>query len=115
MGIVSKHISCIIDSIHYIYDDLLSTVVHTLGKKYDPKTLTVGKKRLDNYLLQTRSLKKRKKLDSAFQIQTSPEWINSEDVSRTIQEKNYMEFKKNVPKSLSGLCEELTRCYDSSK
>ena len=115
MGIVSNDLSGIIDSIHYIDDDLLSTVVHTLGKKYDPKTLTVGKKRLDNYLLQTRSLKKRKKLDSAFQIQTSPEWINSEDVSRTIQEKNYMEFKKNVPKSLSGLWEELTRCYDSSK
>jgi hypothetical protein len=58
MGIVSNDLSGIIDSINYVDDDLLSTVVHTLGKKYDPKTLTVGKKRLDNYLLQTRSLKK---------------------------------------------------------
>ena len=115
MGIVSNDLSDVIDSIHYVDDDLLSTAVQTLGEKYEPKTLTVGKKRLDNYLLQTRSLKKRKKLNPAFQIQTSPEWINSVDVSKTIQEKNYMEFKKNVPKSLSGLWEELTRCYDSSK
>ena len=115
MGIVSNDLSDVIDSIHYVDNDLLSTAVQTLGEKYEPKTLTIGKKRLDNYLLQTRSLKKRKKLNQAFQIQTSPEWINSEDVSRTIQEKNYMEFKKNVPKSLSGLWEELTRCYDSSK
>ena len=115
MGIVSNDLSDVIDSIHYVDNDLLSTAVQTLGEKYEPKTLTVGKKRLDNYLLQTRSLKKRKKLNQAFQIQTSPEWINSVDVSKTIQEKNYMEFKKNVPKSLSGLWEELTRCYDSAK
>jgi hypothetical protein len=115
MNIVSSDLSDVIDSVHYIDDDLLSTAVQKLGEKYDPKTLTVGKKRLDNYLLQTRSLKKRKKLDQSFQIQTAPEWINSEDVSKNIQEKNYMEFKKNVPKSLSSLWEELTRCYDSSK
>jgi hypothetical protein len=114
MNIISNELLNVIDSIHYVDDDLLLTAIQTLGKKYEPKTLTVGNKRLDNYLLQTRSLKKRKKLDSGFQIQTAPEWINSEDVSRTIQERNYMEFKKHVPKSLSGLWEELTRCYSSS-
>lgn len=114
MHIVSNDLSDVIDSVHYVDDDLLSTALQTLGENYDPKTLTVGKKRLDNYLLQTRSLKKRKRLDAAFQIQTSPDWVNSQEVSKTIQEKNYMEFKKHVPKSLSGLWEELTRCYDSS-
>jgi phosphopantetheine adenylyltransferase len=114
MRIVSKDLSDVIDSVNYIDDDLLSTALQALGEKYDPKTLTVGKKRLDNYLLQTRSLKKRKKLNQAFQIQTAPEWVNSSDVSKTIQEKNYQEFKKNVPKSLSSIWEELTRCYDSN-
>jgi nicotinamide mononucleotide adenylyltransferase len=63
MSIVSNELPDIIDSYKYIDDDLLSSVINSLGNKYNPKTLTIGSKRLDNYLLQSRSLKKRKKLE----------------------------------------------------
>jgi nicotinamide mononucleotide adenylyltransferase len=115
MSIVSNELPDIIDSYKYIDDDLLSSAINSLGNKYNPKTLTIGTKRLDNYLLQSRSLKKRKKLDKDFVLQTAPEWVNSKEILNDLGEKNYLNFKKNVPKGLASIWEELTRCYESSK
>jgi nicotinamide mononucleotide adenylyltransferase len=115
MSIVSNELPDIIDSYKYIDDDLLSSVINSLGNKYNPKTLTIGSKRLDNYLLQSRSLKKRKKLDKDFVLQTAPEWVNNKEILKDLGEKNYLSFKKNVPKGLASIWEELTRCYESSK
>ncbi len=115
MSIVSSELPNVVDSFKYIDDDLLSSALNGLGEKYNPKTLTVGTKRLDNYLLQARSLKKRKKLDKDFVLQTAPEWVNSKEILNDLGEKNYLNFKKNVPKGLASIWEELTRCYESSK
>jgi hypothetical protein len=70
---------------------------------------------MDNYVLQSKSLKKRKILPSEFQVQSSPSWVNSEEVRKTLYDKNYSEFKKKVPKSVSVLWEELLRNYHSDK
>lgn len=115
MSIISNELPDVVDSYKYIDDDLLSSALNGLGSKYNPKTLTIGTKRLDNYLLQARSLKKRKKLDKDFILQTAPEWVNSKEILNDLGEKNYLNFKKNVPKGLSSIWEELTRCYESSK
>ena len=115
MSIVSNELPDIIDSYKYIDDDLLSSAINSLGNKYNPKTLTIGSKRLDNYLLQSRSLKKRKKLDKDFVLQTAPEWVNNKEILNDLGEKNYLNFKKNVPKGLASIWEELTRCYEDSK
>ena len=115
MSIVSNELPDIIDSYKYIDDDLLSSAINGLGNKYNPKTLTIGSKRLDNYLLQSRSLKKRKKLDKDFVLQTAPEWVNNKEILNDLGEKNYLNFKKNVPKGLASIWEELTRCYEASK
>lgn len=115
MSIISNELPDVVDSYKYIDDDLLSSALSGLGSKYNPKTLTIGTKRLDNYLLQARSLKKRKKLDKDFILQTAPEWVSSKEILNDLEEKNYLNFKKNVPKGLSSIWEELTRCYESSK
>ena len=115
MSIISGELPDVVDSYKYIDNDLLSSALEGLGSKYNPKTLTIGTKRLDNYLLQARSLKKRKKLDKDFILQTAPEWVNSSEILNDLGEKNYINFKKNVPKGLASIWEELTRCYESSK
>ena len=115
MSIVSDELPDVIDSYKYIDNDLLSSAIEGLEGKYNPKTLTIGTKRLDNYLLQSRSLKKRKKLDKDFILQTAPEWVSSSEILNDLGEKNYLNFKKNVPKGLASIWEELTRCYESSK
>jgi hypothetical protein len=115
MSIISNELPDVVDSYKYIDDDLLSSALGGLGSKYNPKTLTIGTKRLDNYLLQARSLKKRKKLDNDFILQTAPEWVSSKEILNDLGEKNYLNFKKNVPKGLASIWEELTRCYESSK
>ena len=115
MKIVSNDLSDLVHSVNYVPDDLLSTSIEKIRDKCNPKSLTVGAKKLDNYLIQSRTLKKRKKLPQDFQIQTSPEWVISREVMQTLEDKDYMQFKKHVPKSLSSLWEELHRCYESSK
>lgn len=115
MKIVSNDLSDLVHSVNYVPDDLLSTSIEKIHDKCNPKSLTVGAKKLDNYLIQSRTLKKRKKLPQDFQIQTSPEWVISREVMKTLEDKDYMQFKKHVPKSLSSLWEELHRCYESSK
>jgi hypothetical protein len=115
MSIISSELPDVVDSYKYIDNDLLSSALEGLGGKYNPKTLTIGTKRLDNYLLQARSLKKRKKLDKDFVLQTAPEWVSSREILNDLGEKNYLNFKKNVPKGLASIWEELTRCYESSK
>lgn len=115
MKIVSNDLSDLVHSVNYVPDDLLSTSIEKIRDKCNPKSLTVGAKKLDNYLIQSRTLKKRKKLPQDFQIQTSPEWVISREVMKTLEDKDYMQFKKHVPKSLSSLWEELHRCYESSK
>jgi len=115
MSIITNELPDVVDSYKYIDNDLLSSALSGLGSKYNPKTLTIGTKRLDNYLLQARSLKKRKKLDKDFVLQTAPEWVNSKEILNDLGEKNYLNFKKNVPNGLSSIWEELTRCYESSR
>lgn len=115
MSLVTKELPDVVDSYKYIDNDLLSSALNVLESKYNPKTLTIGTKRLDNYLLQARSLKKRKKLDNDFVLQTAPEWVSSKEILNDLGEKNYLNFKKNVPGILSSIWEELTRCYESSK
>lgn len=115
MKIISGEMSDLIHSVNYVPDDLLSTSIEKIKDKCNPKSLTVGSKKLDNYLIQSRTLKKRKKLPQDFQIQTSPEWVISREVMKTLENKDYMQFKKHVPKSLSSLWEELHRCYESAK
>jgi len=115
MSIISNELPDVVDSYKYIDNDLLSSALEGLHGKYNPKTLTIGTKRLDNYLLQARSLKKRKKLDKDFILQTAPEWVSSSEILNDLGEKNYLNFKKNVPKGLASIWEELTRCYESSK
>ena len=115
MKIVSNDLSDLVHSVNYVPDDLLSTSIEKIKDKCNPRSLTVGAKKLDNYLVQSRTLKKRKKLPQDFQIQTSPEWVISREVMKTLEDKDYMQFKKHVPKSLSSLWEELHRCYESSK
>jgi hypothetical protein len=115
MKIISDEMSDLIHSVNYVPDDLLSTSIEKIKDKCNPKSLTVGSKKLDNYLIQSRTLKKRKKLPQDFQIQTSPEWVISREVMKTLEDKDYMQFKKHVPKSLSSLWEELHRCYESAK
>ena len=111
MRMISNDMSDVIDSVHYVDDNLLSTSLGKLDKEYMPKTLTTGKKKSDNYVLQARSLKRRKKLDTEFLVQTAPEWIDQEDVRKNLYDKNYAEFKKKVPKSVSLLWDDLLRCY----
>jgi nicotinamide mononucleotide adenylyltransferase len=115
MSIISNELPDVVDSYKYIDNDLLSSALEGLHGKYNPKTLTIGTKRLDNYLLQARSLKKRKKLDKDFILQTAPEWVSSSEILNDLGEKNYLNFKKNVPKGLASIWEESTRCYESSK
>ena len=115
MNSVASELSDEIHSIHYVDDDLLSTSLDLLGNEYNPSSLTIGKPKMDNYVLQTKSLKKRKKLPTEFQVQSAPSWVNSEEVRKTLYDKNYSEFKKKVPKSVSVLWEELLRNYHSEK
>lgn len=111
MHLVADELSGIISSINYVDDDLLATAIDNLDKSLVPKTLTVGKKRLDNYLLQSRSLKRKNKLPEDFNVQGAPEWVTSSMVNNSLKEKNYLEFKKNVPKSVHTLWEEISRKF----
>lgn len=115
MNSVASELSDAIHSVHYVDDDLLSTSLDQLGNNYNPASLTIGKPKLDNYVLQSKSLKKRKKLPTGFQVQSAPSWVKSEDVRKTLYDKNYAEFRKNVPKSVSVMWEELLRNYHSEK
>jgi cytidyltransferase-like protein len=115
MNSVASELSDAIHSVHYVDDDLLSTSLDQLGRDYNPTSLTIGKPKLDNYVLQSKSLKKRKKLPTEFQVQSAPSWVNSEEVRKTLYDKNYTEFRKNVPKSVSVMWEELLRNYHSEK
>jgi cytidyltransferase-like protein len=92
MHLVADELSGIISSINYVDDDLLATAIDNLDKSLVPKTLTVGKKRLDNYLLQSRSLKRKSKLPEDFNVQGAPEWVTSSMVNNSLKEKNYLEF-----------------------
>ena len=111
MSIILNDFSDNIEAINYIENDLLSTAVESINEKYNPITLTVGKKRADNYVLQSRSLKKRKKIDNKFQVQTAPNWVESSDVYKTIENKDYIEFKKKVPKSVHIMWDNLVKSY----
>ena len=111
MHLVADELSGIISSINYVDDDLLATAIDNLDKSLVPKTLTVGKKRLDNYLLQSRSLKRKNKLPEDFNVQGAPDWVTSSMVNNSLKEKNYLEFKKNVPKSVHTLWEEISRKF----
>lgn len=111
MHLVADELSGIISSIDYVDDDLLATAINNLDGSLVPKTLTVGKKRLDNYLLQSRSLKRKNKLPEDFHVQGAPEWVTSSMVNNSLKEKNYLEFKKNVPKSVHTMWEELSRKF----
>lgn len=113
MDLVSSDLSDIIKSVKFVDNDLLSTSVDNLDNKYYPKTLTVGKKRLDNYLLQSRALKKKNKLSKDFQIQTAPEWVTTHQINGTLDDNDYVSFKNNVPRSIHPLWEEIKKCYVS--
>jgi phosphopantetheine adenylyltransferase len=115
MDLISHELSDEVASVNFIENDLLSTAIDNLDSKYKPKTLTVGQKRTDNYKLQTKSLKKRKRIPKDFQLQTSPDWLSSSVVNKSIQDKDYLNFKKNVPKSIHGLWDEILRSFDNKK
>lgn len=112
MDLVSSELSDIVASVSFIDNDLLATAVDSLPDQFTPKTLTVGKNRVDNYLLQSRSLKKRSKVPEDFQVQTAPEWVISNDVMNSLKNKDYLGFKKKVPKSVHSLWEELSRKFN---
>jgi len=111
MHLVADELSGIISSVNYVDDDLLATALDNLDKSLIPKTLTVGKKRLDNYLLQSRSLKRKDRVPEDFSVQAAPEWISSTIVNNSLKEKNYIDFKKHVPKSIHSLWEEISRKF----
>ena len=111
MHMVADELSGIISSVNYVDDDLLATALDNLDKSLIPKTLTVGKKRLDNYLLQSRSLKRKDRVPEDFSVQAAPEWISSTIVNNSLKEKNYIDFKKHVPKSIHSLWEEISRKF----
>jgi len=115
MDLVSSEMQDSIKSVKFVDNDLLSTVVDNLDDDCIPKTLTVGKKRLDNYLLQSRSLKKKNKIPKEFLIQTAPDWVTSNQVKTILDNEDYLDFKKNVPKSIHPLWEEIKRSYTKKK
>lgn len=111
MELVASDLSDIVKSVKFVDNDLLSTSLNHLDQKYSPKTLTVGKKRLDNYVLQSKSLKKKGKLPKEFQIQSAPEWVTTHQINDILKENDYVNFKNNVPKSIHSLWEEIKKCY----
>lgn len=111
MDLVSSDLSGIVSSVLFVDDDLLSTAVENLPTGLTPKTLTVGKNKVDNYLLQSRMLKKKVRIPSDFQIQSAPEWVISNDVMNSLKSRDYLSFKKSVPKSIHSLWEELSRNF----
>ena len=115
MDLISHDLSEEVISVDFIEDDLLSSVLDKIDPKYNPKTLTVGEKRGDNYKLQAKALKKRKRLPEDFQLQIAPEWLSSDMVNKSISDKDYLGFKKHTPKSIHPLWDEISRAFDSKK
>jgi hypothetical protein len=111
ISLVANDLGDIIHSVYYVENDLLSTAIHGMDQDVIPKSLTVGKNKIDNYLLQSRSLKKKGAIPKDFQIQGSPEWVASHEVNATLRDKDYLGFKKKVPKSIHSLWEELSRKF----
>jgi hypothetical protein len=113
MELVKSDLGDVIHSVKFIDNGLLSSAIENLEGDCYPETVTVGKNRLNNYILQSKSLKKRGKIRPEFAVQSAPEWINSQSVIDSIKDKDYLNFKKNTPKAIHGLWEELRSGFNS--
>ena len=111
MELVKSDLGEVVNSIKFIENDLLSSAIENLDDEFYPETITVGKNKLNNYLLQSKSLKKRKIIHPEFAVQSAPEWINSRSVIDSIRGGDYLEFKKNTPKPVHGLWEDIKKCF----
>jgi hypothetical protein len=111
MDLIKSDFGGIINSVKFIEDDLLSSAIENLEDEFYPETITVGKNKLNNYILQSKSLKKKNKIHPQFSVQTAPEWISSKNVIDSIRGGDYLEFKKNTPKPVHGLWEDIKKCF----
>lgn len=111
MELVKSDLGDVINSVKFIDDDLLSSAVENLDIQFYPETITVGKNRSNNYLLQSKSLKKKKILRPDFSVQIAPEWISSNTVIDSIKNGDYLEFKKHTPKPIHGLWEDIKKSF----
>jgi nicotinamide mononucleotide adenylyltransferase len=112
---VMSEFSHLVRDVFVCDDDLLSTAIEECSEKYVPLSLTVGDKRKNNYLLQKKTLVKKGMIGNDFKVFDTPEWIKNAEVREAIAKKDFITFKRNVPKSVSLLWEEICRTHDSSQ
>jgi len=106
---VATEFQDLIEDVVYIPNNLLSTALDALGEKYNVVGLTTQKDAFENYVLQKKSLIKKGKLTPEFHIYSTPQWNNSTEIRELINRQDFVNFKKNAPKSIVYLWQEFIK------
>ena len=106
---VATEFKDMIEDVIYIKDNLLATAIDALSEKYNVVGLTTQKENFENYVLQKKSLIKKGKLEAEFHVYSTPQWSNSTEIRELINRQDFVNFKKNAPKSIVYLWQELIK------
>lgn len=101
----------LIEDVVYVPDSLLDSTISLLSDEYHVCGVTIGKDHFENYVLQKKNLVRRGKINDAFNIYSTPYWNKTSDIREMIYRKDFVNFKKNAPKSLLYLWEELIKLH----
>ena len=109
MSAVANEFKDLIQDVVYIPNPLLETAINHLSDKYNVMGITTQKEGFDNYVLQKKSLVKKGKIQEDFHVYTTPYWNNPDELRDCIKRQDFVNFKKNAPKSIIYLWQELIK------
>lgn len=109
MSAVANEFKDLIQDVVYIPNPLLETAINSLSDKYNVMGITTQKEGFDNYVLQKKNLVKKGKIQEDFHVYTTPYWNNPAELRDCIKRQDFVNFKKNAPKSIIYLWQELIK------
>lgn len=111
MSSIQTEFQDLIIDIVYIDDSLLSSAIKELDNKYDVESLTTQKDSYENYFLQKKNLVRNGIISDSFEIYATPLWRNPQEMREYIKLEDFVNFKKNAPKSIVYLWQELINLH----
>ena len=109
MSSVANEFKDLIEQVIYVPNNLLGTALDALPKEYEAVALTTQKDTFENYVLQKTSLVKRGKITEDFKVYSTPQWSNPSEIKELIKCQDFVNFKKNAPRSIVYLWQELIK------
>jgi hypothetical protein len=101
---VQQEYSDLIADVKLVESGKIEEILEALHPTYEPELWGTSERRLKDYLLQLDYVKKKKiplRISDKFKLVELPVYVKSEEVLKTLEDSDFLKFKKMVPSSVA--------------